>query len=100
VPFGSHRNLMIPFTSGCTVNITNNSGAISQVFAQLEYASGKTPPSVTGGVRNHYHIAHDDATNLAPYAVHTCLNYPDGPGEVESVVYFYSRVHFADLLRR
>jgi hypothetical protein len=84
--FGSYRNLMIPFSSGCTVNITNNASVNSQVFAQVEYASGKTPASLTGGVRNHYHIAHDDATNITPYAVHTCLNYSGGPGEIESVV--------------
>lgn len=84
--FGSYRNLMIPFTAGCTVDVTNNSSSISEVFAQVEYASGSTPPSLTGGTRNHYHIVNDEVFNIAPYAVHTCLNYSGSPGEIESVI--------------
>lgn len=84
--FGSYRNVMIPFTSGCVVDLTNNGSAISEVFAHVEYASGATPPSLTGGTRNHYHMAHDHAVGIPPYGVHTCLNFSGGPGEIESVV--------------
>ncbi len=84
--FGSYRSLMIPFTTGCTVNVTNTSASTSEVFAQVEYARGTTPPSLTGGTRNHYHMAHDQVINIAPYAVHTCLNYSGSPGEIESVI--------------
>jgi hypothetical protein len=85
---GAFRRIMIPYTNGCTITITNSSHvATGRIFSQVYFYQGAPPPQLTGSRRKVFHMATIPFTSIAQFAPVDLLNVT-GRGAIEGLNLF------------
>jgi hypothetical protein len=86
--WSSTRSVEIPFSSGCQIDLDNNTAAtFTDVFADIAYRPG---PRIVNPLRTKWHANLTTLTSVSPYTVVNLLPTvtSTGGGELESVTLF------------
>jgi hypothetical protein len=69
------RRVMIPYSTGCVIELVNGSAVSSgSLYSQIYYYEGQTPVSLTGTRRNRFAWQWTPFTNVAPFGTLDLLN--------------------------